>query len=237
MYIPKWLIATAGLLLVVLIAAVAFFIGRETSRPSAAAVVSSAPQELSAVRDSAPEEPQLPPTEASGAITSIITPSVSGTASSHATTSSASASGPGADTLRPTAEVRARVAAYFQQIEAIQSGGTVGDQQEFATTVVNAAVSGDFSVIDDLVRAATDAERRAAAVQPPGECAEYHRLVVALLQESRTVITVLREGLKRNDIDALTSVGASAQNMRTRTEHLAEVEKSLRARFGLSPAK
>ena len=129
------------------------------------------------------------------------------------------------------------MAAYFQQIEAIQSGGAVSDQQEFATTVVNAAVSGDFSVIDDLVRAATDAERRAAAVQPPSECAEYHRLVVALLQEGRTMITVLREGLKRNDIDALTSVGASAQNMRARAEHLAEAEKSLRAEFGLYPAK
>ena len=47
------------------------------------------------------------------------------------------------------------------------------------------------------------------------------------------MITAVREGLKRNDTQALTSVGASAENMKSRTENLAEVEKSLRARFGL----
>ena len=234
MHIPKWLIATAGLLFVVLIAAIAFFIGRETSRPPAAAIAASAvPQEVSAVRDSAPEEPKLPLAEASAAITSIITAPVSGTASSNATPSSASASGAAADNSQATAEARARVAAYFTQMAAIQSGGTIGDQEEFAKTIVNAAASGDFSGIDDLVRSASDAERRAVALQPPSECAEYHRLAVTLLQESRTMISALREGLKRNDTDALTSVGASAQSMKSRTENLAEAEKALRARFGL----
>ena len=42
MHIPKWLIATAGLLLVVLIASVAFFIGRETSQPPEAPIADSA---------------------------------------------------------------------------------------------------------------------------------------------------------------------------------------------------
>ena len=43
MHIPKWLIATAGLLFVVLIASVAFFIGRETSQPPEAPIAVSAP--------------------------------------------------------------------------------------------------------------------------------------------------------------------------------------------------
>jgi len=228
-HIPKWLIATAGFVFVVLIAAIAFFIGRETSRPLAAIAASAVPHELSAPGDSASEAPKLPLAEASGAMTSTITALAGGTA----TTPSASASGPAAVNSPSTAEARTRVAAYFTQMEAIRSGGTIGDQQEFATTVVNAAVSGDFSGIDDLVRAASDAERRAVALQPPGECAEYHRLAVTLLQESRSMITALREGLKRNDADALTSVSASAQSLKSRTENLAEAEKSLRARFGL----
>lgn len=103
-------------------------------------------------------------------------------------------------------------------------------------TVVNAAASGDFSGIDNLVRAASDAERRAAALQPPSECAEYHQMAMTLLQESLTMITALREGLKRNDADALTSIAASAQKMESRAERLAETEKSLRARFGLPGA-
>ena len=239
MHIPKWLIATAGLSFVVLIAAVAFFIGRDASRPpaaptAAAASASPVPQELPAVRDPAPPEgaPKPPLAEARGAVTPIITPPLSGTAPSNPTTPSASAPGPTPDNSQ-AAETRARVAAYFKQMEAIRSGGTSGDPQEFATTLLNAAANGDFSAIDDLVRAASDAERRAAALQPPVECAEYHRLATTLLQESRTMITALRDGLKRNDTEALTSMATSAQSMKSRTDRLAEAEKSLRARFGL----
>jgi Arc/MetJ-type ribon-helix-helix transcriptional regulator len=124
------------------------------------------------------------------------------------------------------------VAAYFKQMDAIQSGGS-GDPQAFATTVAEAAASGDFSGMDDLIRSATDAERRAAALQPPGECAEYHRQAVTLLQESRSMIGALREGLKRNDTNALTAASASAQSLQARAESLAQAEKALRTRFGL----
>jgi hypothetical protein len=241
MHIPKWLIATAGLLFAVLIATVAFFIGRETSQPAEAPIaVSAAAQEQLSVRDPAPE-PVAPVAEASGgATTSPITASTSGTAATAAPPSIASASlsstsAPAAavDTSPATAEARARVSAYFKQMEALQSGGPIADQEAFATTVLQGAVSGDFSSIDDLVRAAGNAERRAVALQPPGECAEYHRMAVTLLQESRAMITALRDGLKRNDTDTLTSVGASAQSMKSRADTLAATEKALRARFGL----
>jgi hypothetical protein len=233
MHIPKWLIVTAALLFAVLIAAVAFFVGRATAPPPAASAASAVPPAPSAVRDSAVEPPILPPANASGTITSSIAPPDGGTPSNDATTATVRASGPAVDNSPVTAEARARVAAYFTQMEAIRSGGAIGDQQEFATTVVTAAASGDFSGIDDLVRSASDAERRAAALQPPTECGDYHRLAMTLLQESLTMITTLREGLKRNDADALTSIAASAQLMESRAEHLAETEKALRARFGL----
>ena len=230
MHIPKWLIATAGLLFVVLIASVAFFIGRETSQPPEAPIAVSAP---------APE-PNAPVAEASGAMTSPIAASTSSIATTDAPPSTASASlsrtttpATAVDTSQVTAEARARVSAYFKQMEALQSGGTGGDPEAFANTVLQAAASGDFSGIDDLVRAAGDAERRAVALQPPGECAEYHRMAVTLLQESRTTITALRDGLKRNDTNTLTSVGASAQSMKSHADTLAAAEKALRARFGL----
>ena len=238
MHIPKWLIATAGLLLVVLIASVAFLIGRETSQPTDAPSDVSAPaEEPPSVTDPAPE----PAAEASGgATTSQITASTNGTAATEAPPSTASeslstSSAPAAavDTSLATPEARARVSAYFKQMDALQSGGQIGDQEAFANTVLQGAVSGDFSGIDDLVRAAGDAERRAVALQPPGECAEYHRMAVTLLQESKTMITALRDGLKRNDTNALTSISASAQSMKSRADTLAAAEKALRARFGL----
>jgi hypothetical protein len=232
MHIPKWLIATAALLFVVLIAAVAFFIGRETTQPQEAATdVSAVAQE---------PEPTAQVTEASGATTPPITASTSGTAATQAPRSTASAALPSTstaaaaeDTSQATAEARARVSAYFKQMEALQSGGPIGDQEAFATAVVQGAASGDFSAIDDLVRTAGDAERRVVALQPPGECTEYHRMAVTLLQESRTMITALRDGLKRNDTTALTTLGASAQSMKSRADTLAAAEKAIRARFGL----
>jgi len=224
MHIPKWLIATAGLLLVALIASVAFFIGRETSQPQEPPIA-----------DSAPVAEAI-----GGAMTSQITASTSGTAATDAPPLTASASlsstsAPAAtmDTSPATAEAREWVSAYFKQMEALQSGGPGDDPEAFARTILQGTVSGDFSGIDDLVRAAGDAERRAVAIQPPGECAEYHRMAVTLLQESRTMITALRDGLKRNDTDTLTSLGASAQSMKSRADTLAGAEKALRARFGL----
>ena len=223
MHIPKWLIAAAGLLVVVLIAAVAFFMGRETSRPLAAptAAVAAPPERneppvASAAPEAVREEPKLPPAETGGT----------------APTPSASVSSPSAAHLSAADDARARVDAYFKQMEAIQSGGS-GDPQAFATTVANAAAGGDFSGMDDLIRSATDAERRAAALQPPSECAEYHRQAVTLLRESRTMIEALREGLKRNDTNALNAASASAESLKMRAESLAQAEKTLRARFGL----
>jgi hypothetical protein len=238
MHIPKWLIATAGFLVMVLIAAVAFFIGRETAQPPEAPIAVAAPaEEAPSVSDPEP----APVAEASGgATTSPTTASPSGAAANEAPPSTASASlpstsapAPAVDTSQTTAEARARVSAYFKQMDALQSGGPIGDQEAFATTLLQGAASGDFSGIDDLVRAAGDAERRAAALQPPGECAEYHRMAVTLLQESRTMIIALRDGLKRNDTNTLTSLGASAQSMKSRADTLAAAEKALRARFGL----
>jgi hypothetical protein len=213
MHIPKWLIATAGLLFVGLVAAVAFFIGRETSQPPEAPIAVAAPaQEPPSVRDPAPE-PAAPVAEASGGTMSAPAPAV--------------------DTSPVSAEARARVSAYFTQMDALQSGGPIGDQEAFATMILQGALSGDFAGVDDLVRAAGDAERRAVALQPPAECAEYHRMAMTLLQESRTMMTALRDGLKRNDTNALASVGASAQSMKSRADTLAAAEKALRARFGL----
>ena len=233
MHIPKWLIATAALLLVTLIAAIAFFVGRESSRPPAADIpASAAPQEVSAAKDPAPEEPRPPVAAPSSASAALVTPSVIDPSSSNTARPNAGAPGLAADNPPAAPEARARVAAYFAQMESIQSG-RAGDPNEFATTIVNAAMSGDFSGIDDLVRAAGDAERRAVAIQPPSECADYHRQALTLLQDSRRMVTTLRDGLKRNDADALTSIGASAQGMKSRADNLAAAEKALRARFGL----
>ena len=222
MHIPKWLIATAGLLFVVLIAAIGFFIGRETSKP-AAPVAASAPA----------IQPAAPVADAGGGAMTSPSAASTGSAPTEAFPPSTSAPVTTVDTSPVSAEARARVSAYFTQMDAIQSGGPIGDQEAFATTLLQGALSGDFSGIDNLVRAADEAERRALALQPPGECAEYHRMAVTLLQESRTMINALRDGLKGNDSNALTSVGASAQSMKTRADALAGAEKALRARFGL----
>ena len=135
---------------------------------------------------------------------------------------------------RPVASDWSSSTALKPSSRAASSSDTTSALEAFATTILQGAASGDFSGIDDLVRAAGDAERRAVAIQPPGECAEYHRMAVTLLQESRTMITTLRDGLKRNDTDTLTSLGASAQSMKSRADTLAAAEKSLRARFGLN---
>ncbi len=239
MQIPKWLIATAGLVFVVLIA----FLHRspDLSAAGGADCRFGAAAGVSLCKGrSGGSRAESPVTEAGGAMASPFTASTGGDAATKALPSTESASlsntsSPAAavHTSQAAAEARARVSTYFKQMEALQSGGPIDDQETFAATVLQGAVSGDFSGIDDLVRAAGDAERRGIALQPPNECAEYHRMAVTLLQESVTMITALRDGLKRNDTNALASIGASAQSMKSRAETLAAAEKALRTRFGL----
>lgn len=238
MHIPKWLIATAGLLIVVLIAAVAFFIGRQTQPSQAPAGVTASAPAASSPSNAPPPEPATSAAQpGDSAMTAPASTPSAPPASEPAVIASAPLSNPPAptpvETSSVTADARARVSAYFRQMDSMQSGGPGGDADAFANTIMQGAASGDFSGLDDLVRTATDAERRAAALQPPAECAEYHRKAVALLQESTAMITSLRDGLKRNDADALTSMAASAQTMKLRADNLAAAEKSLRARFGL----
>src|ERR1041385_7517192 len=123
MHVPKWLIATAVLLFIALIASVAFFIGRETSHPAeppSAAV--EIPQEPAAAREPAPEEAKRPLAEAGSATTPA-----EAIPSSASVFPSSAPSPPAVDTSPAAAETRARVAAYFQQMDALQSGGS-GDQ-------------------------------------------------------------------------------------------------------------
>lgn len=240
MNIPKWLIAAALLLFVTLIATVAFLVGRETARPAtvaSTAAAATASQEPAAATGAAPDTDTqtLPLPAPLGALTSPSneTPASSAKASFDAAPATASSPVTVADHSSGAVEARGRVATYFRQMDAIQLGAPIGDQQAFATTILGAAVSGDLSGFDDLVRQAGDAERRALAVQPPSECAEYHQLAVTLLRDSASMVAALRDGIKRGDADALTAVGAAAQRLQPRAEALAETEKALRARFGL----
>lgn len=235
MHIPKWLIATAAVLFVVLIAAVAFFLGRESAPQPATPSAVAAP----APAESEPES-KAPVAEAASATTPPVAEPASGAVApapiaAPSYTPLPSPSAPAAVDIAPPATdpARARVSAYFSAMQALQSGAPIGDPQALATTILHGAVSGDFSGVDDLVRVAGETERRALGIQPPSECAEYHRMAVTLLQESRTMVTSLRDGLKRNDTEALTSLSTSAQGLKSRAEALAAAEKSLRARFGL----
>src|SRR4051794_24449957 len=211
MHIPKWLIATAGMLFVVLVATLAFFLGRETSHPPTESIAASAAaRDRPAVSDASPSPEPAPVADArGGAVTSPLAAAPSPTSTTDPpSTANASPSSPAAavDTLQPSADARVRVSDYLRQMNALQSGGPGGDPDAFANTILQGATSGDFSALDDLVRTAREAERRALALHPPAECADYHRMVVTLLQDSATMMTALRDGLKRNDADALTSL-------------------------------
>lgn len=207
MHIPKWLIAIAGIFFLALIASLAFLVGRQTSGPS----VAGRPVQT------VPQASTIPAAAPGGALAPTDGPLPS----------------PAADISRVPPEARARVEAYFMQMEAIRSGAATDDPQDFATRLVSSANSGDLSGFDDLVRAASDAERRAGALTPPPECAAYHRQAVTLLGESKTMITALRDGLKRDDTNAVASAGTSAESMKIRAEGQAAEEKALRTRFGL----
>src|SRR4051812_23163014 len=110
MHIPKWLIATAGVLIVALVATLAFFVGRESSRaPAESTSRSATPHDSATVADASPESESAPVEDASGGTTRANDAPPSASASPSAPV----APGAAADAGPVNADARVRVSDYL----------------------------------------------------------------------------------------------------------------------------
>jgi hypothetical protein len=222
--------------LVAAIAAVAFLAGRQSAEPTP--VVVEATHRLEAV--TAPAAPPAPtgPTEADAP-----TQPAPAAAALHAREAEKPAPvtavappdpvAPRIGVAAPAGNEAVEVAAYFDQIQAIQTESGAADGQAYAQQIITSAMQGDASGFQRLAQDLERSEGRARAITPPDPCKAYHASLLALLGESEAMIRTLERAFASKDVNAMTTVAESASRMQTRTEALQAEEKRLRRQYHL----
>jgi len=137
-------------------------------------------------------------------------------------------------TARPgDATAAARVAAYLVRVARVQGSGGLPEGSDGAQRLLTAVLQGDTSGFDRLIGEAWQAESEVKAIQAPPECRAYHASLVALLEESRALMTDLRAAITGEDADRLPSLGARAASLQTKAEELRAQDQELRRTYGL----
>lgn len=120
--------------------------------------------------------------------------------------------------------------ALAQYLDAVTQLGAVGsDPQSSAQQLLGQSMGGDLSGLDSLLRQLDDAERKAQALHPPPRAGRHHQLLLSTLADSRRLLTAARDGLAKQDPDALTSLLPKAQALERGAKALAAEEAELRA--------
>ena len=139
---------------------------------------------------------------------------------------------PGATPQAPAPPERARVMAYFQEVDRLEDMGA-GDPQEFAKSLMESMTSGDFSAFDALLAKARAQRDRLRTLAPPSACVEHHRRAAALASDSVSLMEKLKAGLIKGDATALMSMATEGRALETRAEELRSLSATIRRQAGL----
>ncbi len=139
---------------------------------------------------------------------------------------------PGATPQAPAPPERARVMAYFQEVDRLEDMGA-GDPQEFAKSLMESMTSGDFSAFDALLAKARAQRDRLRTLAPPSACVQHHRRAAALASDSVSLMEKLKAGLIKGDATALMSMATEGRALETRAEELRSLSATIRRQAGL----
>jgi hypothetical protein len=194
--------------------ALGFLLGRESNRAPATFVIAP-PTGAAAAADPEPAVvPTVPP-----AASAAVAPAASPAAAPRA----------GVD-----AGDKQAIARYFREVDRLQNID-VDNPQAAAASLIGAASSGDTSGLRQLVTQAREAEQKARAITPPPPCAHYHKQLVSILVESRSMLQRLEEGIGGGNVEALPALLTQANAAKSRSESLAREARELKRRFGIAP--
>lgn len=122
---------------------------------------------------------------------------------------------------------------YFTRMQAIQTVGPTGDTSEFANKILASSMNGDNSGLDELVRVAEEGAKRAAAITPPAELADYHQKMLAMLGESAGMVRQIKTALSSNDATALGALAGMGSSLQNRATALEAEARQIKAKYGL----
>ncbi len=134
------------------------------------------------------------------------------------------ATGPVLPTLSP-------VALYFAQVDRLEDMGG-GDPQEFASSMMPALSSGDFTAFDDLLTKARAQRQRLQSLAPPSSCVDHHRLALALSSDSVAMLERLKAALMKGDSLALVSIASDGRTLEAKAAQLKAMGEAIKKQAG-----
>jgi hypothetical protein len=214
--------------------AIAFLLGRESRSPSPAAVSAPTPEPLplSPTPESTVAPADMPadiPAAVPATPTAVVGEGVVPPPSAAEPTAEAS-------TLRGAADpVRADVARYFAEVEALQQGskGWSGDPNAAAQQIMRQATSGDTSGFKSLAEANRQLAERLRAVAAPEPCAAHRQKTLDVLEQANTLLEKLQAAVQSTDTGGLTALTAQSQDLERRARDADALATAIKQRYGL----
>lgn len=223
----RLVIALASALAVALLA-IAFLLGRISTRPAVVTVV--APTPIVASSEVAPPpiniEPAAPAPSSIGA--TLLPESPANVPSTTQRSAAPAFAAPPGTSPSPD---RQQIAAYFTQVDRIEDLGA-GDPQSFANSMVQSMSSGDFSGFDDLLMKARTQRQRLQSIAPPRACVEHHRLALTLSGDSVAMLERLKAAMVKGDTTALLTIASEGHTLETQANQLKAMGETIKRQAG-----
>jgi hypothetical protein len=216
--LPRALLIALLAALVLCVAALAFFLGRESR---AVAPAAAAPQQV------------LPAPHGAAAVAVPPDAPVADAPVAAAPVAAAPEGSPSA----PVADTRLRddVARYFREVESIEASAKYwNDPMSLANSLLEQAASGDASGLERLIAAQQGAAQRLRRVSVPAPCAEHHRLTVSLLDSAAALLQRLQGASTNASGAGLGALVGEGHDIEQRAKQVDTLAAEIKKRYGIT---
>lgn len=208
------------------LAGVAFLLGRATAPSSPHA---SQPRSAQADSPHAATEPSPTDPTASAAGTGMSAPAVEAPPAEEPKTLDLAVPAPAG------AAVDGGVAAYFAQMDALSAEAKASqDPQAVARTILDQAISGNMSGIDELITRQRTLAVRLGQVQPPPACREHHERSVRLFGRAIALLEKTRDAIGGQPAD-IAGAASEGRAIEAEAKALDALANDIRRSAGLPP--
>jgi len=128
----------------------------------------------------------------------------------------------------------AAVAAYFTELETLERGAKYwNNPQELAMQLVGQGAQGDTSGFRQLVETQRNARRQIEAMTVPGPCLEHHRLTLDVMSQAVELLEKLEQGVATGNLDGLLSLTDDSRGLEAAARKVDAVATELKREYGL----
>jgi hypothetical protein len=222
--LPRGVFIALVAALLLCVAALAFFLGRESrGRVPAAAT----PEHIPAPHGAAPVA--VPP-DTTATDVETRAPSDSEPLAGGVPVAPASPAAPAVD-----ARLRDEVARYFREVESIEASSKYwSDPMSLANSLLEQAAGGDASGLERLLAAQKGAAQRLRRVSVPAPCAEHHRLTVSLLDSAAALLQRLLGASANASGAGLGSLVNEGHDLEQRAKQVDTLAADIKKRYGIT---